>query len=175
MFGAYTTFIPLIFRNLPNISAVINKANDTTIIYMNIPTGPNCWVSPHMSMNMYFAYWFFISVHLIISCTGYIGGDVYIFGIAQHICGQFQLLYDDMEGLNANDIYLVQRINLCTLYRRHNHVVKLANALEKTFNLVLLVQLLASTLIIGFSGILLLLGIRNGDNNLIVATMVFFF
>nr|AID59305.1 odorant receptor 7 [Macrocentrus cingulum] len=151
MIGAYMTIIPLIFGNLPSINPVLNGANDnTTIVYRNIPIGPNCWVSAHLSTNVYLAYYFLITLHLIILCTAYIGGDVYIFGIAMHVCGQFQLLYDNMEKLNANDIYFVQRINLSRLCQRHNHLVKLTNEFERTFNFVLLIQLLRVPSLLAF-------------------------
>nr|QNL15082.1 olfactory receptor 138 [Aulacocentrum confusum] len=92
MVGSYITIIPLIFGNLPNISLVINEENNTDIMYRNILVGPNCWVSPFMSTTIYLLYYSLLTADIIILCAAYNGGDVYIFGIAMHLCGQFQLL-----------------------------------------------------------------------------------
>nr|AQN78415.1 olfactory receptor 13 [Meteorus pulchricornis] len=153
MSGAYTTVIPLIFKSPPNFDTGNYHENvNITLPFRNIPIGPNCWLPLSISENIYLLYYLLVTLHLIILCTAYIGGDVYIFGIAMHVCGQFQLLYDSFEKLDGSLNDFVLRNKIHQLIQRHCHLLMLANEFENAFNLVILVQVAANTFIIGISG-----------------------
>ncbi|XP_044594929.1 odorant receptor 82a-like [Cotesia glomerata] len=173
MIGAYMTIVPLIFGNPPTIHKFSSdQLSDNATMLRNIPIGPNCWVSTSISMSIYFAYYGLVTVHLVILCTAYIGGDVYIFGIAMHVCGQFKLLYTDMESLDGKKNFFSLRKQINQLSQRHTYLIKLANEFERTFNLIILLQVAANTFIIGISGILLLWGLKTGNSNIIIAALI---
>lgn len=153
MFGAYSTIIPLIFGNLPTVMLAYKfDDNATNLPFRNIPIGPNCWISPAMPTNIYLAYYCLVTVNLVILCTAYIGGDVYLFAMALHVCGQFELLYHNMESLDEHGSYSVLQKKVGKLSKRHSHLLNLAYQFEKTFNLMILIQVAASGFIIGISG-----------------------
>ncbi|XP_053598613.1 uncharacterized protein LOC106693259 [Microplitis demolitor] len=173
MVGAYMTMIPLIFGNPPSFHQFsFDKFKDNSTLLRNIPIGPNCWVPTSMSMFMYIAYYGLITVHLFILCTSYIGGDVYIFGIAMHVCGQLQLLYNEMENLSGKTNFFSLRKQISHLSQRHSFLLQLSNEFEKTFNFIILLQVAANTFLISISGILLLWSLKTGDNKIIISTLI---
>ncbi|KAK0182969.1 hypothetical protein PV327_001048 [Microctonus hyperodae] len=174
MCGAYTTIIPLIFGNLPNPGVITNEksVNNMTSTFRNIPIGPNCWFSSSAYANIYLAVYFLITLHLIILCTGYIGIDVYIFGIAMHVCGQFELLHYNLVNLDSDEKYYDLRAKIRKLTNRHCHLLTLANEFENALNLIILLQVAVNGFIISFSGILLIWGMQAGNTELIIGSMI---
>ncbi|KAK0086196.1 hypothetical protein PV325_003619 [Microctonus aethiopoides] len=174
MCGAYMTNIPVIFGNFPNPSVNTHEKSviNMTSIFRNVPMGPNCWFPSSASGNVYLAFYFLVILHLIILCTGYIGTDVYIFGIAMHVCGQFELLYHHLVNLDGDENYYNLRVKIRKLTKRHCHLLMLANEFENTFNLIILLQVAVNTFIICVSGIILIRGLRVGSAELIFAAMI---
>ncbi|KAK0086194.1 hypothetical protein PV325_003617 [Microctonus aethiopoides] len=174
MCGSYMTILPLIFGNFPNPSVNTHEksVNNMTSLFRNIPIGPNCWFSSSASGNVYLAFYFLVILHLVILCTGYIGIDVYIFGIAMHVCGQFELLCHRLVNLDGDENYYDLREKIHEITERHCHLLMLANEFEKTFNLIILLQVGVNGFIICFSGILLIWGLQSGNAELIIASMI---
>nr|WHS04426.1 odorant receptor 23 [Psyttalia incisi] len=152
MFGAYMTIIPLILTRLPKSHLQIEGLDNSSIFLRNIPIGPKCWVSLEMSVSSYYVYYIFICVHLFLVATAYLGGDVFAFGLAMHLCGQFELLYKSLEVLDGTENVSTQRERVIRFSKRHNHLLTLTNDFEAVFHILILFELGANTFIISISG-----------------------
>ncbi|KAK0182968.1 hypothetical protein PV327_001047 [Microctonus hyperodae] len=174
MCGAYVTMIPQIFGNLPNPGVITQEksVNNLTSTSINIPYGPNCWFPSSASANIYLAVYFLITLHLFVLCTGNIGIEVYIFGIAMHVSGQFELLYHNLINLDSDENYYDLRRNIQQITEKHCHLLMLAKEFENTFNLIILLQVTVNGFIICISGTILILGLRVGSGELIFAGMI---
>ncbi|XP_063995269.1 uncharacterized protein LOC135172807 [Diachasmimorpha longicaudata] len=171
MLGAYMTIIPLILTSLPRLVEV-GHVDNRSVFFRNIPIGPRCWVSLEISELTYYCYYIFVCIHLFFLATAYLGGDVFAFGLAMHLCGQFQLLYRSLDELNGDEPESTQRVKISTFSRRHNQLLKLANDFEAAFHMLIFLELGANTFIISISEIILLLACRTGDTQTISAMAI---
>ncbi|KAK0164888.1 hypothetical protein PV328_003455 [Microctonus aethiopoides] len=152
MIGAYAAGFPLIFARLPFITALWDDRTNTNMIIRQVPIGPSCWISPDLSAYNYAICYIVQSIQLFIVCTGYIGSDTYFFGIAMHVCGQFELLHMRIENLDKIKDNVSQRREIIKFSKRHKHLLTLADNFEQTFNIIILAQVGADTILICISG-----------------------
>ncbi|XP_011300122.1 odorant receptor 24a-like [Fopius arisanus] len=171
MSGAYMTIIPLILTRLPRSVELID-ADNRSLFLRNIPIGPRCWVSLEISTFTYSLYYIFVCVHLFILATSYLGGDVFAFGLAMHLCGQFELLYRSFEKFDGNETSVIQRKIVSQFAKRHNSLLNLADDFETAFSLLILFELGANAFIISISEIILLRAIKIGDTQIISAMAI---
>ncbi|THK33096.1 odorant receptor 47b-like [Diachasma alloeum] len=171
MFGAYMTIIPLILMSLPKFVEVEHLDNKSVFL-RNIPIGPKCWVSLEISALTYFLYYIFVCLHLFILATAYLGGDVFAFGLAMHLCGQFQLLYRSLDELDGDETESIQRARVARFSKRHNQLLKLADDFEAAFHMLIFFELGANTFIISISEIILLWACKVGDTQIISAMAI---
>nr|QNL15030.1 olfactory receptor 86 [Aulacocentrum confusum] len=150
MIGAYAAGFPLIFSRLPFMSALWNEKKNITVY--SVPIGPSCWILGEIDPSKYIAYFAFQSIQLFIVCTGYIGIDTYFFGIAMHVCGQYELLYNEFQRFYDTQNPLHQKVKLSKFINRHKHLLNVANHFEQSFNLIILAQVAADTLLTSISG-----------------------
>ncbi|XP_044010382.1 uncharacterized protein LOC122854036, partial [Aphidius gifuensis] len=94
--GAYMTVIPGIIAKYPSdVEFLSRNVNDTTLpLIRNIPIGPSCWVSLVIPHYQYLIYYIYVTIHILVLAGAYVGGDIFIFGIAMHVCGQFENLHN---------------------------------------------------------------------------------
>ncbi|XP_063995955.1 uncharacterized protein LOC135173175 isoform X2 [Diachasmimorpha longicaudata] len=168
MFGVYMTIIPLILTNLPNL-ADFKHPDNASIIGRSIPIGPECWVDPEMSSIRYCAYYIFVCIHLFLLATVYLGVDVFAFGLAMHLCGQFELLSRSLDELDVNKSESTQRKIVTQFSKRHSVLLKLAEDFEAVFHMLIFFELGTNTFIISISEIIFLWAFKIGDTQIIAA------
>ncbi|XP_044017906.1 uncharacterized protein LOC122858575 [Aphidius gifuensis] len=101
LLGAYGSLISLI-AHYPSTNQIMNEYNNDSIFVRNIPYGPRCWISLTMPWNLYVGFYIILCVDLFFLTTSFIGSDVFLFTIAIHVCGQFEILYNSMEAVIYN-------------------------------------------------------------------------
>lgn len=151
MIGTSMGVIPLITTNLPSFKEIYNVQNES-ISVRNIPHGPNCWISLEISTSLYMTYYIFVCVALCMVGIIYIGTDAVIFGLAMHICGQFDLLRRSLQKINDENIHKVQREKLFLFFERHKQLLYLANKFEESFNFIIFFEIGGNALILIISG-----------------------
>ncbi|KAH0557936.1 hypothetical protein KQX54_013078 [Cotesia glomerata] len=173
MIGSNSLIIGLILDNPPTTYKFSSdQISDNATVLRNIPIGANCWVSTNISMSIYFAYYGLIAVHLFLLSIINAGNDSCMCGIALHVCGQLNLLYNDMDNLDGKKKFFSLRKQINQLSRRHIYLIKLANAFQSTFSLIILLQVATNMFVISISGILLLLGLKTGNNEMIIGALM---
>nr|AQN78425.1 olfactory receptor 23 [Meteorus pulchricornis] len=172
MIGAYVAGFPLIFAHLPFISILWTDQLNSSVMVRNVPIGPNCWISPDWPASYYVAHYVLQSIQLLVVCTGYIGGDTFFFGMAMHVCGQFEVLYTRMKDLQGIRNSKIQRRIIAEFCRRHNHLLMLADNFEKIYNIIILAQVGADTLLTCITGIVLLISIQSLDFVIVIGLVV---
>ncbi|XP_011298826.1 odorant receptor 43a [Fopius arisanus] len=150
----------LILRNilhkLPATLETVDASGNFTTLSRIVPYGPACWVSTTMSVHYYNAYYSLICIHWLSASLAYIGTDIYLFGLGMHMCGQFKLLCDELDGISGNESSEEQHQKIAKFIRRHNHLLNVAESIEDVFNIPILIEVLNNTVIISISGIILL-------------------
>ncbi|XP_035739551.1 odorant receptor 43a-like [Vespa mandarinia] len=101
------------------------------------------------------------------------GNDVFFFGIAMHICGQFdslKIFHNEFKMLDEeNRVHKIKEF-----IERHSHLLNLARLLENTYNNILLVILMTSGLHICLAGIQIMLLYKQNDIVPLVKAVVAF-
>ncbi|XP_074108379.1 LOW QUALITY PROTEIN: uncharacterized protein LOC141533405 [Cotesia typhae] len=153
MISSNSVVIGLILDNPPTTYKFSpDQISDNATVLRNIPIGANCWVSTSISMSIYFAYYSLLAVHLFLVCITNAGNDSCMCGIALHVCGQFKLLYTDMESLDGKKNFFSLRKQINRLSRRHIYLINLANKFQGTFSLTILLQVTTNLFVISISG-----------------------
>nr|WGO81779.1 olfactory receptor 104 [Microplitis mediator] len=169
--GAYAAGFQLIVSRLPFIMNWNNDRNYSTPMY-TVPIGPSCWISSEISSFHYTAYYTFQCIQLFVVCTAYIGADTYFFGIAMHVCGQFELLSNSLTNIYSDGQISNQKQNFSKFVERHKHLLCLANNFEETYNLIILSQVGIDALLICISGIVLLMTLHTEDLFIIIGLII---
>ena len=134
--------------------SIFDMTPNGTYPIRNFPLQTACTFEA-LSASFFYHIIFFIQViQLITTCLGNCGNDVFFFGIAMHICGQFEILKEQFAaiGTGESENEKTVKIRLATLAKRHAHLVDLVGKLENTFNLIILVQLVMSAILICIMG-----------------------
>ncbi|KAK0182963.1 hypothetical protein PV327_001042 [Microctonus hyperodae] len=170
MIGAYTAGFLLIFTRLTFITALWSDPTNSSII-RQVPIGPSCWLSSDLSAYNYAICYIIQSIQLFVVCTGYNGSDTYFFGIAMHVCGQFESLHMSIENFDKIKDNVNRRHEIIKFSKRHKHLLVLADNFEQTYNIIIFVQVGADTILICISGIVLLISLQ-ARNFMIVSELV---
>nr|UEN71197.1 olfactory receptor 14 [Gregopimpla kuwanae] len=171
---AYLGSIPRLIYSLPRtvpVSAIITNetvANLTatgSVTIRGLPMGAACTVA-NVSSQVYVAIYVLQIVQFLVTASGNIGSDVYFFGVAMHVCAQFELLktrFEDFgrDAVTENDKCV--RDQLIVLVKRHNFLAGLSDDFESTFSIIILTQLTVNAMHLSLLGIRLILGIRYGE------------
>nr|AZQ24949.1 odorant receptor [Aphidius gifuensis] len=168
--GAYMTVIPSVIAKHPsNLNLISENVNDTTLpLLRNIPIGPSCWVSLEIPLYQYLIYYIYVTIHMLVLASAYVGGDIFIFGIAMHVCGQFENLNNNIKNINNQNNYNQQNKFLKKIIKRHNHLIKLCNEFELVCNVIIFFEIVANMFIICVSGIVLIMAIKIVDTEAII-------
>ncbi|XP_057339962.1 odorant receptor 13a-like [Microplitis mediator] len=169
--GAYAAGFQLIVSRLPFIMKWNNDQNYSSPMY-TVPIGPSCWISSDISSFYYTAYYTFQCIQLFVVCTAYIGADTYFFGIAMHVCGQFELLSNSLTNIYSDGKISNQKQNFSKFVERHKHLLLLANNFEDTYNLIILSQVGIDAVLICISGIVLLMTLHTEDLFIIIGLII---
>lgn len=92
------------------------------------------------------------TMQIFVNATSHCGNDGFFFGIAMHLCGQFEVLRMNFANLENERSLSCEKIG--ALVRRHCHLIRLSDYLEEAFNVIILIQLLMSALLLCIEGTL---------------------
>lgn len=90
-------------------------------------------------------------MQIFINATSHCGNDGFFFGLAMHLCGQFEVLKMDFAGIEAEERTCKKRIRM--LIGRHCHLIRLADSFEYAFNMAIFAQVSMSVLLLCVEGI----------------------
>nr|AXM05165.1 odorant receptor [Campoletis chlorideae] len=102
-------------------------------------------------------------VQLVATCFGNCGNDVFFFGIAMHICGQFEILKMQISTIGTDNDEKQTGRRLIDLAKRHSHLIDLVDKLDNTFHLIILAQLAMSALLICIMGVQVIIALKTDD------------
>ncbi|KAF7382718.1 hypothetical protein HZH66_013120 [Vespula vulgaris] len=127
----------------------------------------------NMSTSTYWTVFVLQGVQLLDAVFVDCGHDVFFFGIAMHICSQFDALKIFCDELNVEDEEnRIEKIK--EFIERHSHVLDLAHRLGNTFNYILLVILMGNGIHICSAGIqMVVLSKQNDIVSLLKAILLF--
>ncbi|XP_076235207.1 odorant receptor 63 [Calliopsis andreniformis] len=101
------------------------------------------------------------AAHIMVNAVAHCGNDGFFFSLTMHLCGQFEVLKMNLAELEIEKIAHRKKIGF--LVKRHCHLVLLANDLEQSFNIVMLVQLLMSALLLCVQGFMVIVFLHKND------------
>uniref|UniRef100_A0A0C9QIW4 Or13a_6 protein n=2 Tax=Fopius arisanus TaxID=64838 RepID=A0A0C9QIW4_9HYME len=171
MIGAYLAVVPMILMHFPSSFETYDSNNDT-IIVRSVPVGPKCWLPSDISFTTYLGYYSLICVQLFLLANMFLGVDVFAFGLAMHLCGQFQVLNRSLGEFDGGEPVFEQKIKVSKFARRHYSLLQLADDFEVAFNMLIFFELGANTFNLCISEIILLKAIKMGDAQIITAMIV---
>lgn len=90
-------------------------------------------------------------VQIFVNATSHCGNDSFFFGLAMHLCGQFEILRMDFAGVEAEKRTCKKKIRM--LIGRHCHLIRLADSFEYAFNMAIFAQVSMSVLLLCVEGI----------------------
>lgn len=90
-------------------------------------------------------------VQIFVNATSHCGNDGFFFGLAMHLCGQFEVLQMDFAGIEPEKRTCKKRIRM--LIGRHCHLIRLADSFESAFNMAIFAQISMSVLLLCVEGI----------------------
>lgn len=91
------------------------------------------------------------AAQIFVNAIAHCGNDGFFFCLTMHLCGQFEVLKMNLAEIEIGKYEHNGRMRI--LVRRHCRLVVLADDLEQTFNMVMLVQLLMSALLLCVEGL----------------------
>ncbi|KAF7997268.1 hypothetical protein HCN44_005545 [Aphidius gifuensis] len=168
--GTYGSFIPLMTR-YPSVIEITNEYNNDTVFLRNTLFGPRCWISMTMSWYLYIGYYIILSIDILILGTSFVGSHVFLFSIAMHLCGQFEILSNSIKNINVNEYYK-QRFFIKNFVKRHNHLLEVLKKFEKACNLLIFIEVYANIFLIVMNGFLMLRSLDTFDKILTLKTLV---
>ncbi|XP_076650284.1 uncharacterized protein LOC143357647 [Halictus rubicundus] len=98
---------------------------------------------------------------VFVNAVGHCGNDGLFFSLTMHLCGQFEVLKIKLAEIEIEKSGYGRKIGL--LVQRHCRLVVLADDLEQSFNVVMLVQLLMSLLLLCLEGFMMLVCLNTND------------
>lgn len=90
------------------------------------------------------------AMHIFVNAVAHCANDGLFFSLTMHLCGQFEVLKMNFNKFELQQFGCHKRLRF--LVKRHCQLLMLANDLEQTFNMIILVQLLMSALLICVEG-----------------------
>ncbi|CAD1479012.1 unnamed protein product [Heterotrigona itama] len=86
------------------------------------------------------------AMHIFVNAVAHCANDGLFFSLAMHLCGQFEILKMNFAKFKIGEFGCEKKLKI--LVERHCQLAVLADDLEQTFNMIILVQLLMSALLI---------------------------
>ncbi|XP_039314322.1 odorant receptor 22c isoform X2 [Solenopsis invicta] len=99
---------------------------------------------------------------IFVNATSHCGNDGFFFGLAMHLCGQFEVLQMDFAGIKAEEQTCKKEIKM--LISRHCDLIRLADSFEYAFNMAIFAQVSMSVLLLCVEGMQLIISLKLNDN-----------
>lgn len=162
--GLYLVTIHLILTRLRITTYFWDKQSNSSVHQVHgVPLWPTCWIPTDISMYQYTVYFILQSIALIVINTSYCVYDVLLLGIAMHLCGQFCVLYKNLDNVQKIIDSTHSRYQVNKFIKRHNHLLKLAYNFEETYRFIILTDIGTAVLFICISGKILILLLPKHD------------
>ncbi|XP_044016656.1 uncharacterized protein LOC122857846 [Aphidius gifuensis] len=145
LLGSYGTLISLFIR-YPSTDEVVNKYNNDTILLRNIPYGLRCWIPLTMPWNLYVGHYLMLCINGFVTVTAYIGGCLFMFTIAIHICGQFDILHNSIENVIGVENYKQQCFIIKKFVIRHNELLEILKQFEEACNIIIFFEVFTNAI-----------------------------
>ncbi|KZC14972.1 Putative odorant receptor 22c, partial [Dufourea novaeangliae] len=110
------------------------------------------------------------AVCIFVNAIGHCGNDGFFFSLTMHLCGQFEVLKMNLGEIEIGKAGHRRRMGM--LVKRHCRLILLADDLEKSFNMVMLVQLLMSLLLLCVEDFMVLVYLNSMDNVAVLKCLV---
>ncbi|XP_047370013.1 odorant receptor 45b-like [Vespa velutina] len=165
--GTCTTSAMLYFLSFLAINIEMVVANSSYGYVLPYKTPPP--IEPtNLTIYVFFCLYEFLIVLIII--VGYVGTDCLLISLVLHVSGVFSALSCKVKHVLNNPENRKRRIKKLIL--RHIRLVRLADSLESNFNILILQQLLGSTLHLSLLGYDSLVSISAGEQRKLIAFVI---
>nr|QNL15002.1 olfactory receptor 58 [Aulacocentrum confusum] len=162
---AYTAGFQIIVGQLPFLSVFSSKQISVNESVWNFPVGLKCWIPVDKSAWSYGASYLIQSIQVIIISGGSSGCDAIFFGIAMHICGQYELLHQSLGELYGSGTIRVPSKSIVREFvKRHEHLLTLSDYFEMVYNPVILAIVVSNAVLLCITGLVLLISLQSGGN-----------
>ncbi|XP_018341753.1 PREDICTED: odorant receptor 13a-like [Trachymyrmex septentrionalis] len=152
MGSTYFVIMPLIvesllsFATMPSQNVTLIAKSEKEMRAMQLPQEMIC---PFDAQIVCFSMCILQSIQLISTCTGNVGSDVFFFGVCMHLCGQLEVLSQELLQFHEkkkNGCW--KRSKMVTLIERHCLLLNLAKDIVGVLNIILIAQLILHALFI---------------------------
>ncbi|XP_063992383.1 odorant receptor 4-like [Diachasmimorpha longicaudata] len=169
--SAYLSAIPMFLCGVQNTVVFDDKKNETEVVKL-IPLENPCFYR-YIFDDFYTEIYLLQILQIIATILGNVGCDCYFFGITMHLVGQINCFGRDIEKFEPQEGESKNHEILRVLILRHIHLMRMADNMEKTFNVAILFQVIANVLQISMAGLQLLVSIRHGDGGTMMNFTIF--
>ncbi|XP_063992370.1 odorant receptor 4-like [Diachasmimorpha longicaudata] len=165
LLSAFISTIPMFLCGMGN-SAIFDATKNETEIVKAIPLANPCFYK-YIFMDLYIEIYLLQILQIIATILGNVGCDCYFFGVTMLLVGQIQCFASDIERFEPN------RQSLTIVIGKHNHLIQMADHLEKIFRAVIAFQVMANVYQICMGGLQILFSIRLGDRTTAINFTIF--
>ncbi|XP_011298806.1 odorant receptor 47a [Fopius arisanus] len=169
-FAAVST-IPMFFCWLGNGEAFNPETNMTDVVRA-IPLANPCFYG-NLFADFYVEIYLLQIVQITVTILGNVGSDCYFFGITMLLVGQIQSFASDIEKFDSLECEQQNRQILRLVIRRHTHLIRMADHLERIFSAIIAFQVMANVYQICMAGLQILLSIRIKDGATAITFTIF--
>ncbi|XP_011298918.1 odorant receptor 82a-like [Fopius arisanus] len=156
-----TSVTPMYLCGMGN-AMVFDPRRNVTEIVKAIPLANPCFYG-NLFVDYYSGIYLLQILQVTVTIIGNVGCDCYFFGITMLLVGQIRCFASDIEKLEPQECEQQNRQILRLVIRRHTHLIRMADHLERTFSAVVALQVMANIYQVSMGGLQILLSIRIKD------------
>lgn len=124
----------------PGVKLNTTNGTEEIIFERMLPQRTKC-LFMNVSSTSYALVYFLQSIQLICTGLGNVGTDIFFFSLAMHVSGQLEILKQELAEFQGLNNLNENKLRIVTLSKRHQKLLDDVQSLERTFNLIILVQL----------------------------------
>ena len=155
LYLGYASGVSFLFMAVPFDSLIpwlnVSKANDNDTMVTTYFLATYC-VFGSLPTITYSCVLLLQAAQIFVTATSHCGNDGFFFGLAMHLCGQFEVLQMDFAGIEMEKQNCKRKIRMLII--RHCHLIRLADNFEYAFNMAILTQVSMSVLLLCVEGII---------------------
>ncbi|XP_012534864.1 odorant receptor 22c isoform X2 [Monomorium pharaonis] len=149
LYLGYASGVSFLFMAIPFDSLLpwlnVSTTNDNDTVVTTYFLATYC-VFGSLSTTAYSCVLLLQVAQIFVNATSHCGNDGFFFGLAMHLCGQFEILQMDFAGIKADEQTCKNKIRM--LIGRHCHLIRLADSFEYSFNMAIFAQVSMSVLLL---------------------------
>ncbi|XP_011298921.1 odorant receptor 30a-like [Fopius arisanus] len=124
-----------------------------------------------MSFGLYLMYYYATFIGIAVAALMYVGCDGFMFNVALHVCGQFEVLNTSVEEWSDVSNYLEQRQIIGEYCKRHDRLLRLNSQTAHLVKSIILCDLFSNAFLICISGMAIVINIRIGNAEKDIVTL----